>query len=306
MPLVSLTRSGRNKARSALLPVSRRIILSKHRKVIRRGGDRAFGLVRVYLSLFSFYKLIVVKVVPDLSTLGASYGGLSPGLQSPLPAMVEEPCGSFEILFEMVPDFASRECPKGFSDYLSWSSSPLPTRLSSLATVFGSAGTWARLYLVNTLMPVFLSWFTLIPHSVAFPGTVWRPHRSALVTAESWVRELGDWGVPVREDGPWISKMPFPHQVTEVSPSLQFLVYATSETYKLPPNLLRGRGRDSLPNIPNAPFPKAFLEPCQVGQSNISSEGFTILFTKFYVTSCLQSESAGKGKRFVGTFLSFF
>lgn len=50
MPMVSLTRSG--------FP---RLILSKHRKVIRAGGPRAEGLVKVYLSLFSFYKILVEK-----------------------------------------------------------------------------------------------------------------------------------------------------------------------------------------------------------------------------------------------------
>lgn len=224
-PPVSLTRSG--------MP---RIILKNHRKVISKINERSFNLVRIYLSLFSFYKLIVVETKPDFSKIEGSYSGKSPGLRDPSPRWVKEPKTSFSLLDRMVFNFSSRECPIGFSSYLSWSSAPRGGSVQALGLLFDSFGSWARLLDVSKLMYAHLGWLRLIHRSTAFPGVIWKSHPNSDNWSCAFVRELADWGSSSHKDGIWDKPLfPFYGSVPSRSFEVEHLCYIRLIPYNIDP-----------------------------------------------------------------------
>lgn len=133
---------------------------------------------------------------------------------------------------KMFPDFPFRECPIGVSDHISWSSSPVPSPLSSLAFLFSTCNVWSRILDTSHTVSSFLTWLQLIPSAVMYPGIDWEPSDLSFDRGEAWVRELGGCGP--KGDGSWINQIlsPFP-RIRGRTSYLEEPAFLTFETYPL-------------------------------------------------------------------------
>lgn len=195
MPMVSLTKKG--------LP---RLIPAYHRKVIRRGDSRSRVIVRLYLTAFSFYRVIGFRGSANVSSIIDS-GYLSAFLGSGRKAEVlPNYLKKFLIFLEdytlvelrrVVPDLLKIPLITGFSDKISWSSGPNvkspQTQLFGLGVDCWVTTAYLDCKVYRTLAQC-ASYALLFNTRVWYPGTTSVPmdkFREKLLHLQQFMGELG-------------------------------------------------------------------------------------------------------------------